>query len=118
MALVVAEHVHDAEEGIYRLVVGESVEYEQIVTDENGDPVLDEETGAVKTEMVSEILPLEDIIFAADDKRWKNQTPDAIAASQRQIVMDALAARGTIDAPQQDPATLTPMPGVGESLTK
>jgi hypothetical protein len=117
MSLVVAEHVHDEIEGVYRLTIGESVSREQVLTDQDGKVVTDDE-GVAQTETVAEIVPTEDIVFAADDDRWKGLEPAEIAAQQRELVTAALNQR-KVDAQPAPPSLAAPpvqLPGVGEAL--
>jgi hypothetical protein len=115
MNLVVADHHHDSDAGVYRLVIGEIVEREQNVVDENGAFVLDE-NGQPETETISEIVPLEDVVFADDDERWRQMDPQALAAAQRKLVTHALAGRVT-SAPASAAPAVVQLPGVGDPLT-
>lgn len=103
MKLVVADHHHDSDAGVYRLVIGEVVEHQAI----NADG---------ETETVSEIVPIEDIVFAEDDARWAQLAAADVAAMQREIVSDALAERTTTT--QTAASTPTPLPGVGKILAR
>jgi hypothetical protein len=114
MPLVVAEHHHDPEAGVFRLVIGERVEHEQLVTDEDGNVVLDD-ADQPTTETVAEIVPITDVVFADDAAGGAEGAADEIAAEQRELVADALRTAEPEPEPQAAPST-TQLPGVGEVL--
>lgn len=71
-------------------------------------PLLEERT---------EFVPVEDFLFAADDKRWKKKSPEAVAKAQRELVREALIARAAQrDEEAKAAARTSLMPGVGETL--
>jgi hypothetical protein len=113
MNLVVADHHHDPDAGVYRLIIGEVVEREQYVVDETGAVMLDD-LGQPLVETVSEIVPIEDVVFADDDKRWSRKGGETIAAEQRQLVAQALADRA--EPAQPDATPPTQLPGVGRTI--
>lgn len=115
MNLVVADHHHDTDAGVYRLVIGEVVEHEQNVVDETGALVLDD-AGQPVTETISEIVPVGDVVFADDDKRWSRKGAERIAAEQRDLVVEALAERAEPEQAETTPPTQ--LPGVGEPLAR
>lgn len=134
---VVVDHHHDPDAGVYRLVVGRVVEEQrpvldhegntvhkpQPMLDENGDPLRDFEgrevvlLGPPEMELVRETVPVEDFVFAADDKRWKGAKPEAIAEQQRAEVRKALQEREeAVSAAEAARAELLQLPGSGEAL--
>jgi hypothetical protein len=138
--LIVLEHSHDADEGVYRLVVGYAREQEVDVLDEDGEPVrdvvdvpkrdadgnavLDEEDepvmelglGPVKTETVRLLTPVEDFVFAADDERWQGLSAQDIASGQRDLVRDVLREREAAEVEARARSGGAELPGVGEPL--
>lgn len=116
MKLTVMDHNYDEDAGVYRLVVGTPVEHVVPLQDEEGNGLAGED-GEPMTETVTEMVALEDFVFAADDRRWKNKSPETVATAQRKLVREALAAREQEAADQAAAATdLTEMPGVGDAL--
>lgn len=134
--LVVVSHEHDAPQGVYRVIVGERVTDVQPVTDDAGmvimereplltdagEPLLDENEEPVVTlvprmEPVSNIIGTEDFVFADDDERWEGLSAEDIAAEQRRLVSEALAARrAELEEQERRAAAVKQMPGVGELL--
>jgi hypothetical protein len=112
MPFVVADHVHDETLGIYLLVIGEVVEHEEPVLNEDGSPQVDE-NGRPVTQTVSEIVPISDVAFAADDPAYEDKTPAEIATIQRAAVTEALTATQSVAASAD---VSTSLPGIGESL--
>lgn len=69
-------------------------------------------------ERVQETVVTEDFVFAADDERWEGMLMEDVAAAQRQIVADALAAREkeAQKAARRRAKSMRAMPGTGEAL--
>jgi hypothetical protein len=129
---VVAEHYLDTFNDVYRLTIGVAEEVEVPVLDENGEqafsvPLNGNGNGEEPinramperlTTIETRIVPVEDFAFVATDPRWAGKDPEAIAAEQREIVVEALAARER-DAEQIEmdvAARTSALPGVGEPL--
>ena len=124
--LVVVDHHHDEDAEAYRLTIGYQQVVEVPVLDENGeqvfeDPstVVDEESGLEvtipgppKTELRSELVPVEDFLFSAFDDRWADKSPEEIVREQKRLVRAALRKRDESEPPQN----VSPMPGVGDPL--
>lgn len=138
MPLVVVSHTHHADEGVYRLVVGQLVEHvvpmldadgvplvpDEPVLDDSGEPVLDDDgapvtrPGEPMTETRTVLVAAEDFVFAAEDERWQDRAPEEVAADQRQIVKDALDRRAA-EAERAEAArtaAASDLGGVGELL--
>lgn len=132
--LTVIDHHHDEEGGVYRLTVGYPIERSVPVldqgkpvygpdvplTDEDGEPVLSGgepivSRGAPLTETVTEYVPTEDFVFAADDDRWADKAPAAIAQEQRRLIKEALDERER-EAAANQPGPTAELPGVGTPL--
>jgi len=137
--LIVIEHVHDTDAGVYRIVLGYKQLREETVYEDDGvtarrhpgEPVLDSEgepmkigeepvisLGEVMTTATEELVPVEDFVFAADDERWEGKSPEDIAAAQRSIIRDAIDAREAAAAEEAAAraAAQNHMPGAGEAL--
>lgn len=94
--LTVIDHHHDPDAGIYRLTLG----VERELPD-----------GEV------EYVPVEDFVFADDDKRWEGMSLEQVTAEQRRAVRDALAAREAARAEHESAEQArSQLPGVGEAL--
>jgi hypothetical protein len=110
MSFVVADHHHDADEGVYRLVIGERIEREEVTGyDEDGEEIV---------EIVAEIVEITDVVFSDSDPKWKRyKSKETIAEAQRQIVANRLAELAEEAPPAPTAPTVDQMPGVGEALS-
>lgn len=135
--LVVIDHHHDAENGVYRLTVGVPVQHEVPMTDEKGEPVFEAIAlrdgegnvakdvdgkevylpGAQRFETTILYEPGATIVFADDDDRWKGKSPEDIAAEQRADVKAQMDERAAESAKAEAArASLVQLPGSGEAL--
>jgi hypothetical protein len=81
---------------------------------EDGDPLLAQEQ---VVDVVTELVPVEDFVFAADDERWEGKTPAQVAALQRRLVKNALDRRAEEAAEEaKKQAARVDLPGTGEAL--
>lgn len=122
MPYVIVSHTYYAEEGVYRLTFAKQRQHvfnEEVPNpdynpdDEHSPPKLNKQTTVTVQE------DAEDIVWADDDPRWRNKTPDKIAKMQRADVKKMLDKR-VADEEQQsvppDPATVADLGGAGEQL--
>jgi len=131
MSLVVMDHHHDPDAGVYRVVIGWEEMAEQTMLDEDGQPLYaeyeehetpDGETvrvpvGDPMTEQVSVVTPLGDVVFADADDRWNGKTDEEIVESQLRSIKRAFKKR---EQEAQEAAEAAErrrvMPGVGQRL--
>ncbi len=113
--LVIVEHRLDEDAGVYVVVVGTESKMSIPVASPDGAELLDRNGDAISNESV-ERVPLEDFVFAADDERWAGKDRATVAAEQRELVREALAARDRQQHARGARAGHVTMPGVGEAL--
>lgn len=107
--LVVLEHVHEEQSGLYRLVVGR----ELVQITEDGTEVVGH-TG------------IEDFVFDDADARWfkrdgERKADKTVANEQRKVVKEVIDARSSATAivaetPSTDQPQPRTLPGVGDTL--
>jgi hypothetical protein len=95
----VLNHVHDADAGVYRLLVGAVVEETFLVPVLADDEVPLNGDGEPELETVNKevVVATEDFVWAADDERWAGKTPEEIAQTQRRLIKELLTKRGEDD---------------------
>lgn len=107
MSVVVVQHSHEPENGVYRLVVAQEVWETRVVLE---GPEDDQE--AVERDTLVGHAHHEDFVFSADADEYRDKTAKQIAGMQRKAVRDALDAR---EAAQPTPDYIA-LPGEGEEL--
>lgn len=132
----VIDHHHDADAGLYRLVIGTPEEITRPALDENGEPVLEprpllNELGEPvldvdgkevvlaqsKLETVTHYPAREDFVFADDDERWQGKEPEEVAKEQRADVRKQLRERERQNARDAElRAQRLQLPGSGQAL--
>jgi hypothetical protein len=133
----VIDHHFDKAIHAYRLTVGLAIEHTVPMVDEEGnalmeevpllddagEPVTDEDGNPYTAqkpmlEVRRELVPTEDFLFHADDKRWEGKTVEEVAAAQRRLVKRALRERENAASEEQQrrEAAITSLPGAGEGL--
>jgi hypothetical protein len=127
---IIVEHVHDADAGVYRLVIGYEIIEVIPMTDEEGqvlfsdyeelEGIVDGEEAVVRrpvgdpmTEQVRTVVPVEDFVFSDTDERWDGKSDEEVAASQIRSVRRVLKKREEAAADQPTPRK---MPGAGRAL--
>lgn len=112
---VVLDHRVDGPEGVYRLIIGARGEAEQQKL-QDGKPMIRED-GLAVTETVELILWQEEFVFAADDLRWADKSPEQIAAEQREEVAGQIKMREEAEEQAKRAAEQAErLPGVGDTL--
>lgn len=109
---VVIDHHHDAEAGVYRLCIGVPVTDTRPLLDADGAVLLDDSQQPLTESVTVGYTDLIDVVFADDDDRWANLSAADLAAGQRAIVDDAIAARESTTRV----AAVRDLPGVGNPL--
>ncbi|HEX7088718.1 MAG TPA: hypothetical protein VF192_01200 [Longimicrobiales bacterium] len=132
MSRVILEHVHDTDQGVYRLTVGVEVFAEQPIVENDElvyaeyEDVEGEDGRTVRVGIGDPLTELarigyegvESFVFAAHDERWADKDPETVAAEQRDIVRAALDEREEAAAAEAErrAAAQRELPGSGESL--
>lgn len=133
----VIDHHHDEEAGVYRVLLGLPYETQQPMVDERGEPVREhipligpegEQVhdvdgkpvvlhGPQKFETQTHYHSHTEVVFAADDERWKGKSPEQIAEEQRADVKEQLDERAR-EAKRADElrAQRIQLPGSGQAL--
>lgn len=119
----VVSHEHDSDAGVYRVVVGQRIDHEQVMVDENGQTLYSEydddgaPIGEPMRESVSHVVPFEDFVFADHDDRWQDKTDEQIVDSQLRSIKRVLHRRiEEIEAATRAPTQVRQLPGVGRSI--
>jgi len=133
--MVVLDHHHDSAEKVYRLTIGLPVEVQRPKFDDDGNPVFERVPligqggeimkdfdgkeiylcGQQEIETVTDYVEGPNYVFASDDKRYKDKTPEQIAKLQRadvrkQIKANQAEAKKTASRPRNQ------LPGSGDAL--
>jgi hypothetical protein len=107
MSIVVVQHSHEPDSGVYRLVVAQEVwDSRPVVEDGEDGPQV------VERDVLLGHAHHEDFVFSADADEYDGRTPEQIADMQRKAVRKALDAREA----GQPAVTYTALPGEGEEL--
>lgn len=107
MSIVVLQHSHEPESGVYRLVVAQEV-WDKVPVVEDGE----DGPEVVEKDILLGHAHHEDFVFSADADEYEDKTPEQIADMQRKAVREALDARE----PARSTPTYTALPGEGEEL--
>lgn len=104
MSLVIIAHAfdqRDEEAPVYRVLIGNEVHDHIVVTDDDGEPVLDDNDHTILQKQVVDYTDTREILFDATDDKWfvgsgedrKRRAQRDVMEEQRQIIDDALNER-------------------------
>lgn len=110
---VVIDHHHDETNGVYQVVVGVPIIETQPLVDDEGLVMLDDDGKPLAQQVTVGYEDVVDVVFAADDRRWRGRSDADIAADQREIVQASIARRDDL---ADDATPKTKLPGIGDAL--